>query len=65
MNSRASAALLGCIAVLAGCSSGTSSEDQVTEADPTSFTVSYRNHVRLPKDGAQLSAESYATQIAT
>ncbi len=64
MDSRASAALLGCIAVLAGCSSGaSSSEAKTTEADPASFTVSYRNRVRLPDDGAALTAEAYATQI--
>jgi hypothetical protein len=65
MCTRASAALLGCIAVLAGCSSGAASspDDKTTSVDPTSFTVSYRNQVRLPKDGETLSAETYATQI--
>src|SRR4051812_32483445 len=55
--------LAGCIAVLAGCSGSSSDEPQVTEADPAAFTVSYRNHVRLPKDGEVLSAESFAKQI--
>jgi hypothetical protein len=65
MSSRFSAALLGCITVLAGCSSSgdSASKEEVTEADPASFTVSYRNHVRLPKDGETLTAETYATQI--
>lgn len=65
MHSRTSAALLGFLAVLAGCSSGASDDPKVTEADPSAFTVSYRNHVRLPRDGAPLTAESYATQIRT
>ena len=65
MSSRTfSAVLLGCIAVLAGCSGGPSSDaPTVTEADPTAFTISYRSHVRLPKDGEVLTAESFATQI--
>ncbi len=59
----ASAALLGTLAVLAGCSSGTSNEPQERDADPTAFTVSYRSHVRLPQAGETLSAEGYASQI--
>lgn len=53
------------MAVLAGCSSNGDSapKEEVTEADPAAFTVSYRNHVRLPKDGENLTAEAYATQI--
>ncbi len=53
------------MALLAGCS-GSASKDQPTEteADPTAFTVSYRNHVRLPKEGEVLTAEAFATQIA-
>ena len=65
MNARFSAPLLASLAALAGCSNDASTSPSVSEMDPVAFTVSYRNHVRLPKDGETLSADAFASQIRT
>jgi len=64
-----SASLVAVVAVLAGCSadSSSSSDDPSAAyaADPTAYTVSYRNKVRLPTDGSHLTADRYATQLGS
>jgi hypothetical protein len=57
--------MIGCLSVLAGCSSdgGGTNPAAVYATDPAAFTVSYRNQVRLPGDGAPLTADRYAQQI--
>jgi hypothetical protein len=49
------------MAVLAGCSSGSSGEPE-TVSDTLAYTVSYRNQVRVPNDGQSLSANGFAKQ---
>lgn len=62
-------ALAAVVAVLSGCSSGSSGSSDphavTTVRDPAAFTVSYRNQVRLPWDGSALTADRFAQQLAS
>jgi hypothetical protein len=51
------------LAVLAACTGGEStSNPDVAVGDPRAYSVSYRNPIRLPNDGAALSALGFANQ---
>lgn len=64
---RSAAVLLTSIASLAGCSGGAGPTDPSVprEVDAQSFTVSYRNKVRLPWAGSTLGAERFEAQVKT
>jgi hypothetical protein len=57
MSPRTSLAALACLSLLAGCSE--------SGPDPRTYTVSYRNQVRVPGDGQTLTAEGFAAQLRT
>jgi len=51
------------LAALTATSTIACSSSEEYEPDPTQFTVSHRNQVRLPGDGTAMTAESFAGQV--
>lgn len=66
MNARSSLGWIGMALLVVGCSGASSfgKDGPLSTSDAQAYTVSYRNPVRLPADGAVLDPTAFANQLA-